>query len=313
MAGHASQEEYILRLKERYGDGRGFLDRDVRSYQRPMRLGIGNLDSALGGGLVSGVSIFAAEPGGGKSVLGLQAAANVARSGRPSLVFEAEMDLATCRHRLYSMLSYCSDDAPERFTSGSASIGRQLERYRQEGEASPIAWAERKLESECFLMAILAKSDNPEDHGAVTLEFIEDTVKQTCEAGICPLVVIDYCQILRMRDAAADALGEYERTTVISRRVAEMAKRFNVPVMMLSQMSRTGGRDNGRPGMHSLRGSGQLEQDARLVATIEKDQHSEPNAQGGVPVMLTIHKNRSGIAGAQCPLWLYGGYNYLSK
>jgi replicative DNA helicase len=300
--------DYIEGLRRSIGDGPGFLAREAANVQRPTSTGIRLLDSAVGGGLMPGVSIFGAEPGGGKSVLGLQVAANVAEAGRTSFVFSAEMDRATCRYRLYSMLSDTVEGAPAKFTCSGRSVAEQIARYRKEGEQSPIAWAERQYESRYYLLILFDRSTNPADKGRITPEFIEETVGKAVRAGVRPFVVIDYCQFLTFREARPNALGEYERTSAISRMVAGMAKRYDVPVMMLSQFSRSGTND---PDMHSLRGSGQLEQDARLVATIKPESENQLDARGGRAVTITVHKNRSGIVGAECPLWLYGGYNHF--
>lgn len=83
------------------------------------------------------------------------------------------------------------------------------------------------------------------------------------------LVVIDYAQILRVKNAS-----RYEQITEISIALKSLAMRLNVPVLALSQLSRgIEQREDKRPMLSDLRESGQLEQDADAVMFCYRDEY----------------------------------------
>ena len=83
------------------------------------------------------------------------------------------------------------------------------------------------------------------------------------------LVVIDYAQILRVKGAS-----RYEQITEISIALKSLAMRLNVPVLALSQLSRSiEQREDKRPMLSDLRESGQLEQDADAVMFCYRDEY----------------------------------------
>jgi replicative DNA helicase len=113
------------------------------------------------------------------------------------------------------------------------------------------------------------------------------------------LVIIDYIQLMQGR-------GKFENRTLelasISRSMKGLAKELNVPIVVLSQLSRAPeSRSDHRPQLSDLRESGALEQDADLVLFIyREDQYADrsqppPDAQGVAE--LIIGKQRNGPTG----------------
>lgn len=97
------------------------------------------------------------------------------------------------------------------------------------------------------------------------------------------IVVIDYLQIVPGRGET-----EYDRVTRVSHEIQKMCKSTGITVLALSQLSRIRG---ARPSLEDLRASGQLEQDADIVAFLHK-----PSDQPGI-VEFIIAKNRQGVLG----------------
>jgi replicative DNA helicase len=78
------------------------------------------------------------------------------------------------------------------------------------------------------------------------------------------LIVIDYLQLMNYTKFAKD--GRQRETMAISGAVKAMAKELDVPVIVLSQLSRaTEGRGDNVPKLSDLRDSGAIEQDADVV------------------------------------------------
>jgi replicative DNA helicase len=115
------------------------------------------------------------------------------------------------------------------------------------------------------------------------------------------LIVIDYLQLLhdkrRMRD------GRQQETASISNSIKKLAKDLNVPVLILSQLSRApeqGGRD-GKPRLSDLRDSGAIEQDADVVLLLTRpafnDAHKGDIDEDDPLAEVIIAKHRNGPTG----------------
>lgn len=68
--------------------------------------------------------------------------------------------------------------------------------------------------------------------------------------------------------------GLYERTTAASNACLAIAKEFDIAVVGLAQLNREVAKDGGRrPGLHDLRDSGAIEQDAALVCFVHREDY----------------------------------------
>lgn len=107
------------------------------------------------------------------------------------------------------------------------------------------------------------------------------------------LVIIDYLQRLKSAGGSRDL---YHRMTEISGDIADLAGNHKVPVIIGSQLSRSAKHLTGsdKPGLHHLRDSGAIEQDADMVALL-----SRPQDQVSADEELTfdLAKNRHGPLG----------------
>src|SRR5205814_6124987 len=113
------------------------------------------------------------------------------------------------------------------------------------------------------------------------------------------LLVIDYIQLMSGR-------GRFENRTLelasISRSLKGLAKELNVPIVVLSQLSRAPeSRSDHRPQLSDLRESGALEQDADVVVfTYREDMYqdgSQPPTDAQGTAELIIAKQRNGPTG----------------
>ncbi len=105
------------------------------------------------------------------------------------------------------------------------------------------------------------------------------------------LIVLDYIQLVDSEEARD---SRQEQIAKISRRLKQLGRELNIPVIALSQLNRAvENREDRRPRMADLRESGAIEQDADLVLLLHRPEYYDPNDQPGVAELI-IAKNRSG-------------------
>lgn len=96
-------------------------------------------------------------------------------------------------------------------------------------------------------------------------------------AGGLDLIVVDYLQQMHSGDARADR-DEYSRLNAVSHALKNLTSELRCPVLAAVQFSREANKAD-RPMIHHLRGSGQLEQDANLILTINRPSVLDRNAE----------------------------------
>lgn len=128
------------------------------------------------------------------------------------------------------------------------------------------------------------------------------------EKGNLGLIVIDYLQLIE----GPKSESRQQEVSAISRQLKKLAKELHVPVIALSQLSRSvEQRQDKRPVLSDIRESGSIEQDADIVSFLyredyyrdkEDDGESDADKEVGAEddngeVEVIIEKNRSGSRG----------------
>ena len=120
--------------------------------------------------------------------------------------------------------------------------------------------------------------------------------------GKLGLIVIDYLQLMESSgrtDNRAAALGE------ISRSLKSLAKELQVPIIALSQLSRSvEQRTDKRPMMSDLRESGAIEQDADLIMFMYRDEYYNSESPMKGLAECIIGKHRNGPVGKVYLTWM---------
>ena len=119
-------------------------------------------------------------------------------------------------------------------------------------------------------------------------------VKEQPNGGL-GLIIVDYLQLMRMDESRTSMV---EKVGQISRGLKLLANELDVPVMALSQLSRSNeSRPDKRPILSDLRDSGNIEQDADLVAFLyREDVYRKPEERDGTAEVI-VAKHRNGPIG----------------
>lgn len=231
---------------------------------RGLASGLRNVDT-ITGGLLPGYHIVAGRAGMGKTALALQIAANVAAAGKPVfyLTFEISPDLLLLR--LAS--ARCGVPVIDGYTRNlKPDDGARLRAAVAEVGGWPLVFYA----------------------GTPQLSAVVAALHRTARSLRPALIVIDNLGHLTVGERVT---REYEELNQVSRRIKETANALAVPVLALHQLSRgVESRENKRPNLADLRGSGHLEQDADAVWLLYRPGYYDGTADPNFSV--DIAKNR---------------------
>ena len=132
-------------------------------------------------------------------------------------------------------------------------------------------------------------------------------INQDPHKGNIDVVIIDYLQLMSTGRRTENRVQEISE---ITRNLKIMAKELNVPILALSQLSRSAekNRADHRPMLSDLRDSGSIEQDADSVLFLYRDEYynkDEDNAgeNGVTEAECIVAKNRHGETGTAKLMW----------
>ncbi|MDA8286990.1 MAG: replicative DNA helicase [Actinomycetota bacterium] len=231
--------------------------------------GFHDLDELLAGLQPSNLVVVGARPSMGKTAFALGMAAAAAMSNVPVLFFSLEMSHLEIAQRVLC--------AEARVDATRMRNGRL-----HEDDWSKISHAIGRLGS-----APLHIDDNPN----VTIMDIRAKARRMKSRGGLGLVVIDYLQLMTGRNSAENRQVEISE---ISRGLKLLARELEIPVIALSQLSRTlESRADKRPMLADLRESGAIEQDADVVMFLYRDEvyNAESPDRGTAEVLIAKHRN----------------------
>jgi len=108
------------------------------------------------------------------------------------------------------------------------------------------------------------------------------------------LIVIDYLQLIN----SDSKYNRHLEVSEISRGLKNMARKLDATVLAVSQLSRgVESRQNKRPMLSDLRESGQIEQDADLIAFLYRDDYYDKDSEDRNTMEVIVAKHRNGPIG----------------
>src|SRR5699024_11952552 len=230
--------------------------------------GFSDLNTYLNGFQEGDLFISAARPSTGKTAKMLAHASEHCKKGHIAVIFSLEMSAQSLNKRMISLLGkidgskmrnpkqYFNDDDWNRYTQ-SLGILSEMSLYIYDQSGQKVSFIREKV-------AKLRKQ----------------------YPGKQILVMIDYLQLMRSD-------GRFENKNIevgeITRSLKELAKEYNVPVYLLSQLSRgVESRQDKRPMMSDIRDSGSVEQDADVIEFLYRDDYydNESEKDGIIEVII---------------------------
>lgn len=243
---------------------------------RGVKTGYRDLDNMTAGLQKSDLLILAARPAMGKSTFALNLAYNIATQQKQSvLVFSLEMSKEQLVDR---MLAEASGVDAWNIRTGNLSdddFGKLSEAMGEMAEA-PI-----------YI------DDTP------GMSVLEMRTKARREAHNHPLglIIVDYLQLMQA-SGRNNGDNRVQEVSEISRGLKMIARELNVPVIALSQLSRSVENRNPQiPQLADLRESGSIEQDADLVMFLYREDYYNPDTDNQHITDLLIAKHRNGPTG----------------
>lgn len=266
-ADEKSVREYLLEIADEMSGGDGG-DAQVLTE-------VGPLDELTGGFQKGDLVVIAARPSVGKTAFALQLATAHAKAGGSVHLFSLEMGVGQLLKRMISKESGINSQKWRHHVFSKEDYEKA---YEVMGELS--TWSLHMYDSLLSVSEIRAevsrrRKERPDDQH---------------------LVIIDYLQLLQPD-------GSYERRDLevgaMTRELKQFALQHEVPVVLLSQLSRNvESRKNNRPILSDLRESGNIEQDADVVLFLHRDDYYGGSRCEVSDMDVIVAKHRNGPTGS---------------
>jgi replicative DNA helicase len=253
------------------------LDRLEMLYERDEQItgtptGFVDLDELTSGLQPNALIVIGARPAMGKTSFALNIATHAAiEANRPVLLFSLEMGNLELSQRML-----CSES---RVDSKNVRDGKL-----EESDWTKISQGVGRLSE-----APIWIDDNP---GLTVMDIRARARRLKSQVGDLGVVIVDYIQLMTGR---ANVESRQVEISEISRNLKILARELEVPVIGLSQLSRTlESRQDKRPMLSDLRESGAIEQDADIVMFLYRDEVYNPESPDAGIAEVIVAKHRNG-------------------
>lgn len=244
---------------------------------RGIRTGYRDLDNKTAGLQRSDLIILAARPAMGKTTFVTNLAYNIATIEKKSVLFFS--------------LEMSKEQLVDRMLADAAGVDSWNIRT---GNLSDEDFAKLADAMGEMAEAPIFIDDTP---GVSVLE-MRTKARRAAHDGELGLIVIDYLQLMQGSGSAKSSANRVQEVSEISRGLKLLARELNVPVIALSQLSRSvESRDPKIPQLADLRESGSIEQDADIVMFLYREAYYNPETERENITDLILAKHRHGPVG----------------
>lgn len=244
---------------------------------RGIPTGYKDLDNMLAGLQPSDLFIIAARPSMGKTAFVLNLAHKIATIAKETvLIFSLEMGKEQLVDRLLAMESGVD--------AWALRTGRLTDDdFESLGEAMGSL-----SEAKIFI----------DDSPGITVSDLRTKARREAHTGKLGLIIVDYLQLMSGGSRFGGESNRVQEISEISRGLKGVARELNVPVVALSQLSRSVENRNPQiPQLADLRESGSIEQDADVVAFLYREDYYNPESERKNIMDVLIKKHRNGPTG----------------
>lgn len=244
---------------------------------RGVSSGFSELDNILGGFQKSDLIILAARPAMGKTSLALDFARNAAKNNIPVGLFSLEMSKEQLVDRML-----CSEANVDlwKMRTGKLSQSGESDEFPRIGHAMGV------------LSEIPLYLDD--SAGCTVIDIRTKARRLQMEHGL-EMLIIDYLQLM---EGSAKSESRVQEIAKISRALKQLARELNIPIIALSQLSRSVEHANPPiPKLSHLRESGSIEQDADLVMFVYREEYYNKETPRKNITDILIAKHRNGPTG----------------
>lgn len=243
---------------------------------RGIPTGLRDLDKLLAGLQRSDLVVIAARPSMGKTALMLNIALNIATKADQGsvLIFSLEMSKEQLVDRL--LAAEAGVDA-WKLRTGEGLDDKDFEKLS--------AGMGKLAEAPIFI----------DDTSGITVSDLRTKARRLHHQQPLAVIMVDYLQLMSGGSRFATTANRVQEISEISRNLKILARELNVPVVALSQLSRSvESRSPQIPQLADLRESGSIEQDADVVAFLYREEYYNPNSSKRNLTDVFIKKHRNG-------------------
>lgn len=256
------------------------LDKITKLYENKAGLtglptGFRDLDRMTSGLQPSDLILVAARPSMGKTAFTLNIAQNVGvRQHKTVAFFSLEMSQEQLVQRLLCQIAHIDS---QKLRTGQLNSDEEWTRLTDA--------CDKLYESPIYI------DDTP---GIAVAEMRSKARRLKSEHGL-DLIIVDYLQLMQGRNAES----RQQEISEISRSLKALARELKVPLIALSQLSRSvESRQDKRPMLSDLRESGALEQDADIVSFLYREDYYDKETENQHITEVILAKHRNGPVGS---------------